>query len=77
MALPKLVADLLQEVFARYGKDGQQMAEEDPEACLVSLLTVIKRRLPEVYATLSMTVEMAVYEKDVKAARRKLEEVSS
>lgn len=63
--LPPAIKKLTREVFAALdewplsGKDNEQMAKEDPEACLVALLKEIKERLPEVYAMLHSTVDSA------------------
>lgn len=77
MTLPKPLTDVLQEVFSREGEEKRKRVEQDPAACLLSLLTCIKKRLPRVSATLVFTVEEATFETNIEAARRKLEEVPS
>lgn len=72
--LSTTTAQLVQEVFGYYGEKPRRLAEKDPEACLVNLLTVIKERLPEVSATLGITVEAATYDKMVEKARQLLEQ---
>ncbi len=64
---------LIQEVFGYYREDSKKLAEEDPEACLISLLTMVKKRLPEASATLSITIDAATYDKRVEEARKQLD----
>jgi hypothetical protein len=68
------LAQLVQEVSAHFGERKRKLAERDPEACLVSLLTTIKERLPEVSATLSLTLQAGLYDEDVEKARKLLEQ---
>jgi len=66
--LPLEIRKLVQEVFAALdewplsSKDNEQLAKEDPKACLVALLKEIKEQLPEVSAMLHSTVESAAGE---------------
>lgn len=66
--LPLQVKKLVQEVFAALderplsSKDNEQLAKEDPEACLVALLTKVKERLPVTGITLAFTIEEAAGE---------------
>ena len=55
MLSPK-VQELLQEVFGHFGEDDRQLAQDDPERCLVKLLEKIKEDLPVVSVTLEHTV---------------------
>jgi|GEM_PF-6883652 len=74
--LPKTVHQLVQNVFAHFGESKRREAEQHPEACLVALLTAIQERLPETWATLATTVEMATYRDSVEEAQRQLERAS-
>lgn len=65
---------LIEEVFELTGGESEKrLAQEDPEACIVSLLQNIKERLPNISAMLDSTVEMAAFADDVKEARKLLE----
>lgn len=72
--LSKATAQLVEEVYGHFRREDRQKAKEDPEACLMALLTVIKEELPLVYATLGMTIEKAP--SYLKEARRKLRQTS-
>jgi len=61
MLSPK-VQQLLQEVFGHFVEDDRQLAQDDPERCLIKLLEKIKEDLPVVSATLEFTVRDAVGE---------------
>ncbi|TSC72493.1 MAG: hypothetical protein G01um101438_577 [Parcubacteria group bacterium Gr01-1014_38] len=74
--LAKATAQLVEEVFAHFGADAKQKAKENPEACLISMLTLIKKELPHVYATLRMSIELAPYDGYLQEAREKLEQTS-
>lgn len=74
--LSKQTAQLVEEVFAHFGEKGRKKAVEDPEACLISMLTVIKKELPHVYATLRATIQRALYESHLEEAKRQQEQVS-
>lgn len=67
------ITELVREIFAHYGEKRERRAVEDPEACLVALLTVIKRELPHVWATLGITVEQATFESSLEEAREQLQ----
>ncbi len=78
MLHPK-TAQLIEEVFEFFDTHGfsgvskkVDLAKNDPEACIVSLLQKIKERLPEVSSTLSITIERASYADSVKEARKLL-----
>lgn len=60
------VQKLLQEVFGSIREDKRKLAEEYPEACLVSLLESIKADMPEVSAMLDSTVKRGAYDSSVK-----------
>lgn len=66
--LPPRIQKLIQEVFAALdkrplsSKENEQLAKEDPEACLVALLTKVKERLPVTGAMLGRTIESAAGE---------------
>ena len=67
----KVTAQLLEEVFTRFGEKAKQKARKEPEVLLVSMLLVLKEELPEVSSMLS-NVDMALYESNLKIAREKL-----
>lgn len=71
--LSKTAAQLVEDVFGHFREKDRQLAQKDPEACLIALLRVIKQELPHVYATLGMTIEMAPSYLD-EEARKKLEQ---
>jgi len=71
--LSKATAQLVEEVMGHFGDEDKKRAKKDPELCLVSMLLAIKKRLPEVSATLSMTIERAGYDSYLKEAREKIE----
>lgn len=74
--LSKATAQLVEEILAYFGEEHKKRAKAEPEACLISMLLVIKKELPHVYATLGMTIEQAVYDSHLKVARQELEKVS-
>ncbi len=72
-------AKLIEEVFEFFDTHGfsrvskkADLAKNDPEACIVSLLRRIKERLPVVSATLYDTIERAAYTASVEEARELL-----
>lgn len=73
----KEIVDRLKEVYQlkfRFHSDEAakacQAVDEDPEACLISLLESIKRDLPSVSSVTSHTVERAAYESHIKKAKQ-------
>lgn len=72
--LTKATAQLVEEVMGYFGEEKRQKAQEDPEACLVSMLTLIKNELPEVSATLYSTIELATYDGYLQEAREKMQQ---
>lgn len=79
--LPPEIRKLLVEVFAALDekplstKKNEQLAKEDPKACLVALLKRIKERLPETGAMLDTTIQSAAGR--VAIAKRKAEHSAS
>jgi len=74
--LNPVTAKLIEEVFEFFDTHGftrvskkADLAKNDPEACIVSLLQSIKETLPEISATLYFTVERGAYTESVKEAR--------
>ena len=43
--LSKVTAQLVEEVMGHFGEKQKKKAHDDPEACLVSMLTLIKEEL--------------------------------
>lgn len=74
--LAKTTAQLVEEVMGHFGEQQRKKAHDDPEACLVSMLTLIKNELPEVSAMLYSAIELAAYDGHLQEAKRKLQEVS-
>ncbi|MDO8530227.1 MAG: hypothetical protein Q7S10_02365 [bacterium] len=74
--LAPITKKLVEEIFGSFGNDTEKLAKEDPEACLVSMLTRIKEQLPNVCATLGLTIEFAAFNKDIKEAKRKIKQAS-
>ena len=70
--LPKTVTQLLKEIAARYGEKKERQVEDDPEACLISLLTTIKEELPHGWVMLQSAVEQGMYQSKVDEARKEL-----
>lgn len=74
--LPKPTIELLCEIAAHFGPDRERKARQDPDAYLLSLLTLIKERLPVVSATLDQAIELATYDGYLEEARKKLKPIS-
>lgn len=71
------VRQLVQDIFLQSrNEDVHQEVREDPEAYLISLLTVIKKDLPDISSTLRWTVQSASFDKNLEEVRKKLQEVS-
>ena len=70
--LPKVVTQLLEEVFAEYGEDQRREVQQDPVGCLVSLLTQIREDNQDVSATLHWTVEKATWAENRHEAMEKV-----
>ncbi len=75
---------LVEEVFGFFDTHGfssgsarEELAKNDPEACIISLLQSIKDRLPCVSAMLYSTVQMAASKIDVEEARKLLGHLST
>lgn len=56
-------------VYGHKHNEHENLAESDPEACVLSLLNSIKNDLPSVSSMLRMTVDGGTYKKPVKEAR--------
>ena len=65
---------LLAEVMGFFGEEDEQKAKEDPEACIYSMLALIKRELPQVSATLRMSIELTTHNRHLDEARKKIEQ---
>ncbi len=70
--LNKVTAQLTEEVLAYFSEKCRKIAHENPEICLVSMLTLIKKRLPFVSATLAQAIEGTTYDEHLKEAKIKL-----
>ena len=71
--LAKPIEKLVHEIFSFLGEEKEQSANKHPEACLISLLTIIKGDLPDQWTTLRSTIQRAAYEDNVEEARRVIE----
>ena len=58
--------------FGSHVERRKQRVREDPEACLVVMLELIKKNLPRTSAPLSSSIEGATYDGYLKEAREKL-----
>ncbi|OGZ69506.1 MAG: hypothetical protein A3D44_03765 [Candidatus Staskawiczbacteria bacterium RIFCSPHIGHO2_02_FULL_42_22] len=72
--LTKATAQLVEEVMGHFGEEKMKKARENPEACLIAMLTLIKNELPEVSATLYSTIELATYDGYLKEAKEKMQQ---
>lgn len=70
--LSKATAQLVEEVMGYFGEEKRKKAHENPEACLVSMLTLIKNELSEPSATLRISIQLATYDGYLKEAKEKL-----
>lgn len=66
------VKKLVVEVFGCFREDKVKLAEECPEACLVSLLESIKEDLPTVSTTLYGTIQRSTFAESVEEAKQRL-----
>ncbi len=71
--LTKATAQLVEEVMGHFGEEKREKARDNPEACLIAMLTLIKNELPEVSATLYSTIELATYDGYLQEAREKMQ----
>jgi hypothetical protein len=69
---PKIL-HVLEAVFSKYRKEAK--VQENPEACLLSLLETVNERLERISSALGSTVESASYDSSIEEAKKKLEEV--
>jgi len=76
--LSRATERLVVEVFHLIKKEAGEKAEKNPEACLISMLRLIKEELRENYgrAPVSDAIELASYDGDLEEAMRLLEETS-
>lgn len=74
--LSKAAAQLVEEVVEYFRKEDGEKVREDPEAYLVSMLTLIKKRLTVPSATLQQTIQLTAYEGYLKEAREKIKQAS-
>lgn len=75
--LPAEAQRLLEDIFAKSGGETKKkMVQEDPDACLVSLLTTIVEDLPKGWKTLGPTVDRATYDERVTKAKGRLNQVA-
>ena len=72
--LSKATAQLVEEVMGHFGEDDKRKAEKDPEACLISMLTLIKNELPMPSATLYSAIQLTTHDVYLKEAREKMEQ---
>ena len=68
----KATAQLVEEVFGYFNERSREKAQAEPEACLVSMLLVIKEQLPHTCATLRQTIQQAPYDGNLREAKEKL-----
>ena len=76
----KEITDRLKEVFTLayrfhpdFVKEAHKAIDEDPEACLVSLLESLKEDLPKGYSTTNGSVEIAGYPSSIEEAKQILQ----
>lgn len=72
--LNKTTAQLVEEVMGHFSEKARKKAKEDPEACLISMLTLIRNELPEVSATLYSTIGLATCDGYLQEAREKMKQ---
>ena len=72
--LSKATVKLVEEIFEYFGEEDKEKAQKEPEACLISMLTLIKKELPHAYVTLKMGIELAADDDYLEEAREKLKE---
>ena len=72
--LNKATVRLVEEVIGYFGEDDRKKAQKDPEACLVSMLTLIKKELPVPSSTLYSAIQLTTYDGHLKEAREKIEQ---
>lgn len=72
--LTKATAQLVEEVMGHFGEKQKKKAREEPEACLISMLTLIKNELPIPSATLYSAIQLATYDGYLKEAREKMQQ---
>ena len=76
--LPGEAQILLEKIFGAYGEDRRRLAQDEPEAALVSLLSAVNRYLPEkISPTLRSAVMKGTYKSGVDEARQLLRRSSS
>jgi len=71
--LSKVTAQLVEEIMGHFGENQRKKAHNDPEACLISMLTRIKEELPEVSATLYGSIQLTTCDDYLQEAREKIQ----
>jgi len=72
--LTKATAQLVEEVMGYFGEEEREKALKDPEACLVSMLILIKKELPIPSSTLRQAIQLTTYDGYLQEAREKMEQ---
>jgi hypothetical protein len=72
--LTKATAQLVEEVMGHFGEKEKKKAQEDPEACIISMLTLIQKGLRSPSSTVFGTIQLTTYDGYLKEAREKMEQ---
>jgi hypothetical protein len=72
-AISPIMKEKIEKIFARWGEGKRMLAEEDPEACILSLLTHAEEVVYERHGDY-FVIEPATYAEGVKEARKLLNE---
>lgn len=72
--LTKATAQLVEEVMGHFGDEKREKAKKDPEACLISMLTLIQKGLRTPSSTVFGTIQLATYDGYLQEAREKMQQ---
>lgn len=72
--LSKATVQLVEEVMGHFGEEKREKAKKDPETCLISMLTLIKKNLSVPSSTVFGAIQLATYDGYLKEAREKMEQ---
>ena len=70
----KALARRTAEVLGRISEEAKRKAQQDPEACLLSLLDRIDEEFSEVSAMLYDSIELTTYDKYLDEAKKRIQQ---
>ncbi len=72
--LSKAIAQQVEKVMGYFGENQRAKAKKNPEACVLSMLTLIEKELHEVSATLQDSIQLTTCDDYLRNAQEKIKQ---